>query len=91
MNRRKLNVLQIILVKRRQSKKFKSESKFSKIITNDEYYRIKSIDELQQVLNEITSNKAFINTKEINKGFQLISQRKSNTFYSFEKEESKHN
>ena len=67
MNRRELNVLQSILVKGEKSKKFKSQSKSSRIITNDEYYRIKNIDELQQILNEIASSKAFVNTKEINK------------------------
>ena len=73
MNRRELNVLQIILVKKEQSKKFENESKISKIITNDKYYRIKNIDKLQQILNEIALNKALINTKKINKNIRLIS------------------
>ena len=47
MNRRKLNVLQIILVKKKQLKKSKNESKFLKVITNDKYYRVKNIDKLQ--------------------------------------------
>ena len=90
MNRRELNVLQTILVKRKQLKKFESESKFSKIITNDEYYRIKNIDELQQMLKEIVSNKALVNTKEINKSIRLIFQKELNISYSFIKK-NKHN
>ena len=38
INRRKLNVLQIIFMKKKFQKNVKSESKFSKIIANDKYY-----------------------------------------------------
>lgn len=91
MNRRKLNVLQKMVMRERQSKEFESESKFSRVITNDEYYRIKNIDELQQILNEIASSKALVNTKEVNESIRLISQRKSNTLYSFREEKLKYN
>ena len=47
MNRRELNVLQIKFVKKEFRKNVENESKFSKVITNDEYYRIKNIDELK--------------------------------------------
>ena len=72
MNRRKLNVLQTIFMKKKFQKNFESESKSLKVITNDEYYRIKNIDELQQILNETTLNKAFINMKKINNDTRLI-------------------
>ena len=45
---------------------------------------------MQQVLKEIASSKALINTKKINKDIRLISQRKSNILYSL-KEEFEHN
>ena len=67
MNRRKLNVLQTILVGKKFQKNFKSESNFFEIITNDEYYRVKNNDELRQILKKTTSNKIFVNTKEVNK------------------------
>ena len=47
MNRRKFNVLQIILVKKKFRENVKGELKSSKIIINDEYYRVKNIDELK--------------------------------------------
>ena len=86
MNRRKLNVLQTIFVKKEFRKNIENESKFSKIITNDEYYRVKNIDELRQTLKKKTLNNAFINTKKINKKIRLIFKRKSMTFYSNHRE-----
>ena len=38
-------------------------------------------------MKEIVSNKALVNTKKVNKDIQLNSQKKSNTPYSFKKEE----
>ena len=67
MNRRELNVLQMIFVKKKFQKNTKSESKFSKVITNDKYYRMKNIDELRQILKKKTLSHALVNTKEINK------------------------
>ena len=52
MNRRKLNVLQTILVKEKFRKNVENESKSSKVITNNEYYRIKNIDKLKQILKK---------------------------------------
>ena len=46
MNQRKLNVLQIIFVKKKFQKNFENELKFFEVITNDKYYRIKNIDKL---------------------------------------------
>ena len=43
-----------------------NNSNITKIITNDEYFRIKNVEELQQVLNEKVTNTAFASTKEIN-------------------------
>ena len=53
---------------------------------NDEYYRIKNINELQQILKEIALNKALVNTKKIDKSVQLIFQKRLSTLYSFEEE-----
>ena len=52
MNRRKLNILQTIFVKKKFRENAKNESKFPKVITNDEYYRVKNIDELKQILKK---------------------------------------
>ena len=86
MNRRKFNVLQTILVKKKFQENVENELKSSRIITNDEYYRIKNIDELQQILKEKASNNASINTKEINKRIQLIFKKKSMISYLNHKE-----
>ena len=53
-------------MKKKFRKNNENELKSSKIITNDEYYQIKNIDELQQDLNETILNKALVNMKEIN-------------------------
>ena len=84
MNRRKLNVLQIIFVKKEFWKNVENESKSSKIITNDEYYRIKNIDELKQILKKKKNalNNAFVNTKKINKEIRSIFKKRSMIFYS---------
>ena len=47
MNRWKFNVLQTKFVKKKFQKNVENELKFSKIITNDEYYRVKNINELK--------------------------------------------
>ena len=46
MNRRELNILQIILIKKSHQENFENKLYISRIITNNEYYRIKNIDEL---------------------------------------------
>ena len=86
MNRRKLNVLRKILVKKKFQKNFESESNSSKIITNDEYYRIKNIDESQQNLKNIILNEALIIMKKINKDVQSTSYYRSKTSYSSHRE-----
>ena len=52
MNRWKFNVLQTIFVKKKFQKNVEKKLKFSKIIINDEYYRVKNIDELKQILKK---------------------------------------
>ena len=47
MNRRKLNVLQILFVKKNHQKNVENELNFLKNITNKKYYRVENIDELQ--------------------------------------------
>ena len=47
MNRRELNVLQTKFMKEEFRKNVENESKSPKVITNDEYYRVKNIDELK--------------------------------------------
>ena len=56
--------------------------KFSKVITNDEYYRVKNINKLRQILKKKTLNNAFVNTKEINKRIRSIFKKKLMIFYS---------
>ena len=47
VNRRELNVLQTKLVKKKFQKNVENKSKFLKVIINNEYYRVKNVDELQ--------------------------------------------
>ena len=47
MNRRKFNVLQTIFVKKKFRKNIENELKFSQVITNNEYYRVKNINGLR--------------------------------------------
>ena len=77
MNRRKFNVLQILLMKENHRKKVENESKFLKNIINEKYYRIENIDELKQILNKIASNNTFVNTKKINKKIKSTFKKKT--------------
>ena len=86
VNRRKLNVLQIKLVKEKFRENVENESKFPKVITNNEYYRIKNIDELKQVLKRKASNNALVNTKKINKEIRSTFKKKLMTPYSSNRE-----
>ena len=43
-----------------------NNSKITSIITNDEYFRIRNLEELQQVLNEKITSTTFASTKEVN-------------------------
>ena len=82
MNRRKLNALQAMLVEKGHQEDIESESNFLRDITNEEYYWVKNVDELQQVLNEIASSNALANTKEVNKRIKSTFKKKSTTLYS---------
>ena len=53
-----------------QNKKF--ENDFLKVITNEKYYRIKNIDELQKILNDEIKDKIFANDKKVNTTIQRI-------------------
>ena len=91
MNRRELNVLQMILVEEEFQKDTKSESKFPKVIIDDEYYRIKNIDELKQILEEKTLSNALVNMEEVNKRIRSIFKKRSMTFYSNNRETQSNN
>ena len=65
-----------------QNKKFEDDS--LKIITNERYYRIEDIDELQKVLNDEMKDKIFANDEEVN----IMIRRafnKSKSSYSYQK------
>ena len=57
-------------------------TKTSKDNSNDDYYLIDESKKLQQVLNEIASNKIFVFTKEINFNIKQIVKKRSRTSYS---------
>ena len=61
-NRRQINVLIKVSDKTEVQEK-KSEINTSEINTDDKYYRIENVDELQKILNETASNKTFMNIK----------------------------
>ena len=70
-----------ICEKKKFQKNFENKLNFFEIITNEKYYRIENIDELQQVLNEITSSKTLVNMKKINEDIRSIFVNKSKIFY----------
>ena len=76
MNRREFNILQSILVKENYQKNIENQLNFLKNIINEKYYQVENIDKLQQILNKIASNNAFINTKKINKEIKLTFKKK---------------
>ena len=59
-----------------------NNSNITRIITNDEYFRIKNVEELQQVLNEKVTNIAFASTQRIN---DIIKKAYNKSLYSIEK------
>ena len=58
-----------------------NNSKIAKIITNDDYFRIRNIKELQQVLNEEVTSTAFASTQRIN---DIIKKAYNKSLYSIE-------
>ena len=66
-------------------------SKITKIITNDNYFRIRNLEELQQILNEKITNLIFASNQKINdiirKAYNKSSYSIENKFYSNEKYE----
>ena len=84
MNRQELNILQIIFVKKKFQKNVESELNSLKIITNDEYYRIKNIDKSN--LDEIKSREAFVKTKKNNEKRWLTFVNKLKILYSSQRQ-----
>ena len=58
-----------------------NNSNIAKIITNDEYFRIKNVEELQQVLNEEVTSTTFASTQKIN---DTIKKAHNKSSYSIE-------
>ena len=59
-----------------------NNSKITKIITNDDYFRIWNLEELQQILNEKITNTTFASTQRIN---DIIKKAYNKSSYSIEK------
>ena len=57
-------------------------SKITKIITNDNYFRIRNLEELQQILNEKITNTTFASTQKIN---DIIKKAYNKSSYSIER------
>ena len=58
-----------------------NNSKITNIITNDEYFRIRNLEELQQVLNKEITSTTFASTKKIN---DIIKKAYNKSSYSIE-------
>ena len=56
-------------------------SKIASIITNEEYFRIRNLEELQQILNEKVTSKALASTRKIN---DIIKKAHDKLSYSIE-------
>ena len=80
-NRRQINVLLKISNVIDQNKEFEDDS--LKIITNEKYYRIENIDELQKVLNDEIKDKILASNKEVNTTIRRIFN-KSKSSYSYQ-------
>ena len=91
MNRRKLNVLQTKFMKKKFRENVEDELKFLKVITNDEYYRVKNVDELQQVLKKRVLSNALVSTKEVNEKIRSTFKKKSMTLYLSHKKTQSNN
>ena len=59
-----------------------NNSKITKIITNDDYFWIRNLEELQQILNEKIISTTFASTQKIN---DIIKKAYNKSLYSFEK------
>ena len=58
-----------------------NNSKITKIITNDDYFRIRNLEELQQVLNEKVTSTTFASTQKVN---DIIKKAYNKSSYSIE-------
>ena len=81
MNRQQINVLLKISNKVDQNEKFKDDS--LEIITNEKYYRIEDIDELQKILNDEEKDKRLASNKEVNTTIRRTFN-KSKSSYSYQ-------
>ena len=79
--RRQINVLLKISNMINQNKKFENDS--LKVITNEKYYRIENIDELQKILNDEVKDKIPASDKEINTTIRRAFNR-SKSSYSYQ-------
>ena len=79
-NRRQINVLLKISNVINQNKKFEDDS--LRIITNEKYYRIENIDELQKILNDEMKDKIFASNKKVNTTIRRTFN-KSKSSYSY--------
>ena len=77
-----------------------NNSKTTSIITNDEYFRVKNIEEFKQVLDEEVTSKALASTKKINdtikkaynKSSYLVEKKShSNEKYDYDSDNMAHN
>ena len=82
-NRQQINIL-IKVSDKTEIQEEESEIDTSEVNTDDKYYRVENVDELQKVLNEKASDKTFMNTEQINEVIQQAFIR-SKTSYSYEK------
>ena len=79
--RRQINVLLKILNMINQNKEFGNDS--LKVITNEKYYRIENIDELQKILNDEIKGKILASDKEVNTTIRRTFN-KSKSSYSYQ-------
>ena len=100
MSQRQINVMLRRKLDEWNTQKIDSKSsKITNIITNDEYFRIRNIEELQQVLNEEITSTTFASTKEINdiikkaynkSSYSIEEKLHSNEEYDYDNEEMTH-
>ncbi len=68
MNRRQINVILREIFNRQNDikKQIDTKANILKTKSNDNYYLVKNLNQLQKVLNEILSNKTFAFTQKVN-------------------------
>ena len=87
-SRKMMSQRQINVMLRRKLDEWKTQnidsnnSKITKIITNNDYFRIRNLEELQQVLNEKITSATFASTQKIN---DIIKKAYNKSSYSIEK------